>query len=67
MMKKSEMNFPTIDSLNSVFNVINEAEEALNDKNRTIAKSAIPEALGGALGAGAGGLSHLPHYILLDQ
>lgn len=53
--KKSEMRFQSIDSLNSVINVINEAGEAVKDKKRTIAKSAIPEALGGALGAGAGG------------
>lgn len=54
-MKKSEMNFKTIESLDSVRKVINEANEALGDSSRTIAKSAIPEALSGALGAGAGG------------
>lgn len=53
--KKSEMRFQSIDSLNSVINTISEAEEALNDKKRTIATSAISEALGGALGASAGG------------
>lgn len=53
--KKSEMNFQSIDSLNSVINVINEAGTALDDKNRTIKTSAIPEVLVGAVGAGVGG------------
>ncbi len=49
-------NFKSLDSLKSVENVINEASEALKDKSRTIAKSAIPEALAGAVGIGAGGV-----------
>ncbi len=49
------MNFKDSNSLDSVRKVINEANDALNDKSRTIADSAIPEALAGALGAGAGG------------
>lgn len=49
-MKKSEMNFKDSKSLASVRNVINEANEALNNKSRTIATSAIPETLAGALG-----------------
>ncbi|WP_315602271.1 hypothetical protein [Treponema socranskii] len=56
-MKKSEMNFKDLSSLDSVRKVIDEANEALNDSSRTISKSAIPEALSGALGAGAGGLA----------
>lgn len=36
-MKKSEMNFKDSNSLDSVRKVINEANEALNDKSRTIA------------------------------
>lgn len=56
-MKKSEMNFKDSKSLASVRNVINEANEALNNKSRTIADSAIPETLAGALGAGAGGVA----------
>lgn len=56
-MKKSEMNFKDSNSLASVRKVINEANEALNNKSRTIADSAIPEALAGALGAGAGGVA----------
>ena len=39
-----------------VVNVVNEAAEALNDKNRTIRESAIPEVLAGALGAAIGGV-----------
>lgn len=54
-MKKSEMNFKDLNSLDSVRKVINEANEALNDSSRTIAKSAIPEALSGAVGAVGGG------------
>ncbi len=46
------MNFPSIESLQPVVNVINEAAEALNDKSRTIRESAIPEVLAAALGAG---------------
>lgn len=53
-MKKSEMNFKDSKSLASVRNVIN---EALNNKSRTIADSAIPESLAGALGAGVGGVA----------
>ena len=56
-MKKSEMNFKDSNSLASVRKVINEANEALNNKSRTIADSAIPEALAGVLGAGAGGVA----------
>ena len=56
-MKKSEMNFKDSNSLASVRKVINEANEALNNKSRTIADSAIPEALAGALGAGVGGVA----------
>ena len=51
------MNFKDSNSLASVRKVINEANEALNNKSRTIADSAIPEALAGALGAGAGGVA----------
>lgn len=48
-------NFKSLDSLKNVENVINEASEAIKDPSRTIVSSAIPEVLGGALGAGAGG------------
>ena len=34
--KKKEMNFQSVDSLQSVVNVVNEAAAALNDKKRTI-------------------------------
>ena len=56
-MKKSEMNFKNLSSLDNVRKVINEANEALNDKSRTIANSAISETLAGVLGVGAGGVA----------
>lgn len=54
--KKKDMKFKSLDSLQSVVNVVNDAAAALNDKSRTINDSAIPEALAGALGAGIGGV-----------
>lgn len=53
---KKEMRFQNVAALQPVVNVINEAAEALKDKNRTIRESAIPEVLAGALGAGVGGI-----------
>lgn len=53
---KKEMVFRSVDSLQQVVNVVNEAAVALNDKARTIRESAIPEVLAGALGAGVGGV-----------
>lgn len=55
--KKKEMVFQSVDSLQQVVNVINEAAAAVNDSKRTIKQSAIPEVLGAALGAGVGGAS----------
>ncbi len=54
--RKKDMNFQSVESLQSVVNVVNEAAAALNDKRRTIRESAIPEVLAGALGAGIGGV-----------
>ena len=54
--KKKKQNFQNVESLQHVVNVVNEAAAAVNDKNRTIRESAIPEVLGGALGAGIGGV-----------
>lgn len=54
--KKKDMVFQSVDSLQQVVNVINEAADATNDKSRTIRESAIPEVLSGALGAGIGGI-----------
>jgi hypothetical protein len=50
------MKFQSIESMQPVVNVINEAAEALNDPHRTISESTIPEVLAGALGAGLGGV-----------
>ena len=55
-IKKNEMIFQSVESLQQVVNVVNEAAYALNDKSRTIRESAIPEVLAGALGAGIGGV-----------
>ena len=55
--KKKELNFKSVASMQSVVNVVNEAAVALDDKNRTISESAIPEVLAGARGAGIGGLT----------
>ena len=49
------MNFQNADALKTVQRVIEEAGQALNDPTRTIVRSAMPEVLAGALGAGAGG------------
>ncbi len=54
--KKGDMIFQSIESLQPVVNVVNEASAALNDSKRTIRESAIPEVLTGALGAGIGGI-----------
>lgn len=53
--KKKDMNFQSVEALQQVVNVVNEAAAALDDPKRTIRESAIPEVLAGALGAGAGG------------
>ena len=55
-MAKKNLNFKNLDALKPVVNIVNEAAEALNDPQRTIANSAIPEVLSGALGAGIGGV-----------
>lgn len=52
--KKKDMNFQSIDSLQQVVNVVNDAASALNDTQRTMKDSPIQEVLVGALGAGAG-------------
>lgn len=54
-MVKDE-NFKSLDALVPIVNVVNEAGEALKDKSRTIASSAIPDVLATALGAGIGGV-----------
>lgn len=54
--KKKDMVFQSVDSLQQVVNVVNEAAAALNDSTRTIRESPIAEVLAGALGAGAGGV-----------
>ena len=52
---KKDMKFQSVESLQQVVNVVNEAARALEDPKRTIRESAIPEVLTGAVGAGVGG------------
>ena len=54
--KKKDMVFQSVESLQQVVNVVNEAAAAVNDKSRTIRESAIPEVIAAALGAGIGGV-----------
>ena len=54
--KKKAMVFQSVDALQQVVNIVNEAALAVNDTSRTIRRSAIPEVLVGALGAGIGGV-----------
>lgn len=54
--KKKDMNFQSVEALQQVVNVVNEAGAALNDPKRVIRESAIPEVLTGAIGAGVGGV-----------
>ena len=51
---KKNMKFQSVEALQQVVNVMNEAAVALSDKKRTMRESAIPEVLAGALGAGVG-------------
>ncbi len=54
--QKAKKNFTSLESLQPVVNVVNDAAMALDDKDRTIRESAIPEVVAGALGAGVGGV-----------
>ena len=63
--KKKDMVFQSVDALQQVVNVVNEAAAALNDSKRTIKESAIPEVLAGALGAGIGGVGSFAAISLL--
>ena len=55
-IERCEMKFKSVEALQQVVNVVNEAAAAVSDKSRTIRESAIPEVLMGALGAGIGGV-----------
>lgn len=62
--KKKEMNFKSIDALQTVQKVIDDADAALNDKSRSIKNSPIGETLSGALGVGTGaGIGFLGLYF----
>ncbi len=45
---KKEMNFQSVESMQSVVNVVNEAAAALKDEDHTIRKNPSPEELAGA-------------------
>ncbi|RKQ29342.1 hypothetical protein [Oceanobacillus halophilus] len=49
------MNFKSMDSLQPIVNVVNEAGVALHDKTRTSINSPLGDVISGALGAGLGG------------
>ena len=49
-----ELNFKSLEALSPLEKVINEAGAALQDPERTISTSAIPEVLGSVVGAGIG-------------
>ena len=54
---KKELNFKTLESLDSIKGVLKEASEGLKIKTRNIDNSSIPDVLGAALGVGAGGVA----------
>ncbi|SFK36165.1 hypothetical protein SAMN04488569_10263 [Marinilactibacillus piezotolerans] len=49
------MNFKSVDSLQPIVNVINETNQAVQDKSRTMIDSPLSDMVSGALGAGIGG------------
>lgn len=52
---EKDMIFKSLDSLQPVVNVVNEAAEAVNNPKRTIKDSPISDVLGGVIGASIGG------------
>lgn len=63
--EKEKMNFPSMDSLQSVVNVLNEAAITLGNPTRTIKDSPLVEVFSAALGTGGGaGVSFLALYGL---
>ena len=62
---KEKMNFPNMDSLQPVVNIINEASITLGDPTRTIKDSPLIEVFSAAIGTGSGaGVSILALYGL---
>lgn len=54
---KKKLNFETLESLENVKRVLEEASEGLKIKTRNIDNSSIPDVLGAALGVGTGGVA----------
>ena len=52
---QQKLTYKSLDSLEPIVNVVNEAAAALQDKTRNINTSSIPDVLYGTLGAGIGG------------
>lgn len=64
-MSRKYLNYKSLDSLEPIVKIVNEANEAISNPNRIIANSAVPEVLFGALGMGAGSaLSFTALYTL---
>lgn len=55
MVHQKQVNFKSLDSLQPVVNIVNEASVAIQNQSRTITQSPISDILVGALGAGVGG------------
>lgn len=53
-VSEKQINFKSLDSLQPVVSIVNEASAALQDKKRTITQSPMSEILAGVLGAGVG-------------
>ena len=53
--RQKKLTYSSIESLKPIVNVVNESAAALQDKNRVISNSSIPDVLAGSLGAGLGG------------
>lgn len=54
---KKKLNFETLESLENIKRVLEEASEGLKIKTRNIDNSSIPDVLGAALGVGTGGVA----------
>lgn len=57
MIKKKQINFKSMESLQPVVNIVNEASAAIQDQSRTIAQSPMSDILAGVLGAGVGSVA----------
>lgn len=56
-MAKKNLRFGTLEALQPVINILNDAALALNDKTRTLQQSPLSEVITGVMGAGVGGVA----------